>query len=414
MRRYLTTRQRSLDLCRMLEVEDYVIQPWSFVSPAKWHLGHTTWFFENFCLQRLCEQNPFDSAFHFLFNSYYESQGPHLEQARRGTLSRPSLARILEYRKNVDARMASAFDRMALESRELQAQWFEAVQLGLEHEQQHQELLLMDLKAVLFHQPGQPGLLRELPDTRTSLRRTQEWVDIPEGVHEVGAPRDGFAYDNERPLHRVFLPAARISKSLVTNADFVAFVHEGGYQRPEFWLSDGWSWVQKNQIQAPLYWKKRETHFEEYTLSGLRPLSEEAPVTHVSFYEAEAFARWQGMRLPTEFEWEIAARTESLDSAQLWQSDQLVECAPRETGGLSGSLWQWTQSAYLPYPGFMPFAGDFGEYNGKFMSGQMVLRGGCFATPREHYRASYRNFFYPEMRWHYSGIRLCQPLVPSP
>lgn len=416
MDRYLRIRQATQRICSSLEPEETVIQPWPFVSPAKWHLAHTTWFFETFCLRRFFEEPPFDARFHYLFNSYYESQGERLPQDRRGLLGRPFWREVLEYRRNVDERMREASRRIEAEPADRQSEWSRTVELGLQHEMQHQELLWMDLKAVFFHLPGRPALIAADRSPEPGLRVHLGRIEIPEGVYEIGTSEtesEEFSFDNERPRHRVYLEEAAVDDQLVTNADYLAFVNEGGYQRPELWLAAGWEWVRRNGIEAPLYWLKQEGKWAEFTLAGVMDLDELRPVSHVNYFEADAFARWQGARLPTEAEWEAAARAERASGpAQLWQSEKPAEAAPRPTGRLSGSLWQWTQSSYLPYPGFSPFPDGLGEYNGKFMCGQMVLRGGCLATPAEHFRPTYRNFFGPEMRWQFSGIRLARS--PSP
>lgn len=370
---YQQVRDVTSKVCAALEYEDHVVQPHWFISPPKWHLGHTTWFFETFCTGG----DPYNPFFPYIFNSYYETIGtPHVPQGERGALSRPTVREVNEYREHVD-------HKIGLLEVGAEIEWKRKLEVGLHHEQQHQELLFMDIKHILFHQPGRPAYRGPAPIApRPQTTPAHEWTEFSVGLYETGAMDDGFAFDNERPRHHIFLEKFSISTDLVTNAEFGEFVKDGGYKRPELWLSDGWAWVQKQNIKAPLYWLEDARVF---TLEGETDLHPQAPVAHVSYYEADAYARWQGARLPTEAEFETAFPG---DSPQ--------------------PLWQWTNSAYMSYPGYRPFAGALAEYNGKFMAGQMVLRGGCFATPEGHYRHTYRNFFYPEMRWQFSGIRLAK------
>lgn len=382
---YSLVRKNTVAICNPLEIEDYTVQPFAFVSPPKWHLGHTTWFFETFCLNRFFPIQVFDERFNFVFNSYYESQGQRIAQAQRGQLSRPTVREVLDYRKNVDERMQEALSQISKLSREKRSQWNFAVQLGLHHEQQHQELLFTDIKSILFRQPGYPAYSKGTKIDSEFPLKTKKWKAVSAGNYFIGNDLQNFAYDNEGPRHQVYLQDFEISEDLVTNGEYLKFVEDRAYQRSDLWLSDGWHWVQDSKIEAPLYWVKKENTWYEYTMSGLQKINLEAPVTHVSYYEADAFARWSGDRLPTEQEWEVA----NINS----------KCSP---------CWQWSQSAYLSYPGYKPFDGGFVEYNGKFMSGQMVLRGGSWATPLHHYRATYRNFFQPEMRWNFTGIKLAR------
>jgi ergothioneine biosynthesis protein EgtB len=380
MQDYQSVRDQSVKICSSLEIEDYIVQPHDFVSPPKWHLGHTTWYFETFCLREFFKSEPFNPHYHFLFNSYYESQGEHVPQGRRGVCSRPTVSEVLAYRRHIDGRMREAESMIATRDPESRETWRNVVEVGIHHEQQHQELLYMDIKHILSHQREQPALAGAPNDSATETA-ARTWREFRAGVFETGWSEPGFAYDSERPRHRVFLEDFRIREGLVSNAEFHEFIEDGGYQRPELWLADGWAWVKASAIRAPLYWTAPG---KQYSLQGEREIDPGSAVAHVSCFEADAFARWKKCRLPTEAEWEAAFGEEP--------------CA---------QLWQWTNSAYLPYPGYKPFPGALMEYNGKFMSGQMVLRGGCLATPEGHYRSTYRNFFYPHMRWMFSGVRLC-------
>lgn len=383
MLNYATVRQQTDEISSRLETEDHAVQPWPFVSPPKWHLGHTTWFFETFCLEPFFKIETFDPHFKYVFNSYYESQGDHISQDRRGILSRPSLERVREYRQKIDSRISEAEASLANLSIEDRHTWRANVELGLHHEQQHQELLCMDIKAILWHQPGKPALpsYKNQPEQN----RMPAWLEFPEGIYQIGATNSGFSYDNEKPSHKIYLEEFQISDALVTNAEYLEFIEADGYSQPQHWLSDGWSWINQSQVRHPLYWRKKDGHWLEYNLSGETEIRASDPVSHISYYEADAFARWKKCRLPTEAEWEVAFHKENAQA-----------------------LWQWTASSYLPYPGFKAFDRGFAEYNGKFMVNQMIMRGGCNCTPNNHYRPSYRNFYPPEMRWQFSGIRLAR------
>jgi ergothioneine biosynthesis protein EgtB len=381
---YESIRDKTLEICAPLEHEDHTVQPWPFVSPPKWHLGHTTWFFENFLLEPFFKMDSFDRGFKYVFNSYYESQGEHIEQARRGILSRPTLNEVLEYRRHVDRRMREALSTLDRLDDPDRRDFLANLELGLHHEQQHQELLMMDIKAVLWNQPGRPAYGASEGAGENTSSRTN-WLAVKEGLHEIGDEGPGFAYDNERPRHKVYVENFEIKDGLVTNEEYLAFIEAGGYSKPQYWLSDGWDWIRRTGASHPLYWSRSGNRWREYVLSGESELNLSAPVSHVNYYEADAFARWSGGRLPTEAEWEIAFANE-----------------PRQR------LWQWTASAYQPYPNYRPFARGFEEYNGKFMVNQIVMRGGCSCTPKNHYRPTYRNFFQPERRWQFSGIRLAR------
>ena len=393
--RLAATRRLGLDLAAPLSEADANLQPFADASPAKWHLAHTTWFFETFVLRDFAPgYRPFDERFHFLFNSYYEGEGERHARPRRGMLSRPSLAELRDWRAHVDAALERALP-------DLGSQALALVELGINHEQQHQELLLTDLLAGLAENPLEPAY-SELPAPACFAVEPTSWLPGRTGRVTIGAGAD-FAFDCERPRHDVLLAPHAIAARPVTNREWGEFIADGGYQTATLWLSDGWDWVQRERIEAPLYWHGDGTAF---TLGGRREIDAAAPVAHVSFYEADAFARWAGARLPTEAEWEDFAH--SADPMMGHQLDEAGPVAPRPGGGLFGDVWQWTASAFLPYPGFKPAPGAVGEYNGKFMSGQMVLKGASCATPRGHSRASYRNFFPPAARWQFTGVRLAR------
>jgi len=378
-------------------------------SPAKWHLAHTTWFFETFVLrERVAGYQPFDERYHFLFNSYYEAEGPRLPRPNRGMLTRPALDEIVRYRHHVTERLLQEFDN-------LPSDVMKVVELGCHHEQQHQELLQTDLLYLFAQNPLAPALWparqREESATATDLA----WVEGHSGLNEVGATGEAFVFDCELPRHRTWLTPHSLGSRLVTNAEWLEFVSSRGYQEPRLWLSDGWSWVRQNAIQAPLYWRGEGREWvSQFGLDGVTPLQPDAPVCHVSYYEADAFARWAGARLPTEAEFECAAAGVDPDKGNFLDAPGAV--SPRRAGAdhgiqqLFGDVWEWTGSAFLAYPGFQPAAGAIGEYNGKFMSGQFVLRGGSCATPRGHARATYRNFFYPHQRWQFTGVRLAKDM----
>lgn len=400
--RFEQTRERSVALSSILSAEDLMVQSMPDASPGKWHLAHTTWFFEQFVLARQAGYQPHDRAWQVLFNSYYQSIGPMHTRARRGMLSRPSLEAVLDYRRAVDDGVAQMIAAEADE--ELPA----FIELGLNHEQQHQELLLTDIKHALWCNPLQPAYRREPLQPARGNAPALRFVRGEEGVVKIGHAGDAFAFDNETPRHPQLLQPHAMANRLVTNAEFLAFVHDGGYRDPALWLSDGWDTVQAEGWQHPLYW--RDDLSSEFTLSGPSPLDPEAPVCHVSYFEADAFARWAGARLPTEAEWEHAAA--GLPIQGNFQEQQRFHPAVAPAGdGLQqcyGDLWEWTASPYVSYPGFRPLPGSLGEYNGKFMNGQWVLRGGSCVTPREHLRPTYRNFFPPHSRWQFAGIRLGQ------
>ncbi len=403
--RYSAVRSRTEDLARPLNAEDQVLQSMPDASPTKWHRAHTTWFFETFVLKPAAPgYRSVDERFAYLFNSYYEAVGPRHPRPARGLLSRPSIEEIAHYRVTVDGAM-EAF--LAEAPRANVADVMPLIALGCHHEEQHQELILMDILHAFAANPLRPAY-RELPaaprgETPAPLR----WHDVAGGQVEIGARDTGFAFDNERPRHAVTLPPYRLASRLVTNGEWRAFMADGGYERPTLWLSDGWTRASEERWQAPLYWRRHEDSWRVLTLNGEQSVDDDAPVCHVSYYEADAFARWAGKRLPTEVEWEHAAASVAI-AGNFLDSDRL-QPAPCTKPGLQqmfGDVWEWTQSAYAPYPGFKPLAGAAGEYNGKFMVNQMVLRGGACITPAAHIRVSYRNFFYPHMRWQFAGVRL--------
>ena len=397
--RLLATRRLTLDLAAPLSDADATLQPHPDASPAKWHLAHTTWFFETFVLRdHVPGYRLHDERWPFLFNSYYEGEGARLERGRRGMISRPSLHEVRGWRAHVD----EALERSLAD---LPDAALSLVELGLQHEQQHQELLLTDILAAFAANPLEPAY-GELPRTGRSDAPGHDggWTPGRTGVVEVGAPDDGFAFDSERPRHAALLHPHEIADRLVTNGEWLEFIADGGYRTASLWLSDGWDWVRREGVTAPLYWRAAER--SALTLAGRQPLDPAAPVTHVSYYEADAFARWAGARLPTEAEWESFARRADPSSGH--QLDRAGPVSPRAGGGPFGDVWNWTGSAFLPHPGFRPAEGTVGEYNGKFMSGQMVLKGASCATPRGHSRLSYRNFFPPAARWQFTGVRLAR------
>jgi len=400
--RYEAIRARTLELCSHLEPEDFVVQSMPDASPAKWHLAHTTWFFEHFILeQRLADYQPFDSGFHYLFNSYYYSAGQMFPRPQRGLLSRPSVRQIMSYRDHVDESL-----RALLRRADGNAELGQLVQLGLNHEQQHQELLLTDVKHLFSRNPIKPSVSPRLRQPPRVDQRRLEYIDQPAGIHEIGAEGNGFCFDNETPRHATLLRPNQISSRLVSNAEYLEFIRDGGYTETGLWLSDGWASVCQHGWNRPLYWSQDLQ--SEFTLGGERDLDPAAPVVHVSYYEADAYARWAGARLPTEAEWEVAARRRPVDGnlaeAGYWHPIS-AEASNRQ---FYGDAWEWTASPYVAYPGFKPLAGSLGEYNGKFMCSQMTVRGGSCVTPGDHIRATYRSFFYPDARWQFLGIRLAR------
>ncbi|MEQ8428123.1 MAG: ergothioneine biosynthesis protein EgtB [Gammaproteobacteria bacterium] len=398
---YRGVRNTSVAICQPLAIEDYTVQPCPEVSPPKWHLGHTTWFFEEMLLTRYVDSyQRFNPDFAELFNSYYKGAGKHWIQAERGQLSRPTVAEVLEYRQQVDTELLRF-----LQEEDPDTEILKLIELGLHHEQQHQELLYMDIKYILGVNPLLPCYATQpLPG---SPEPSLDWVHINEGVYEVGHGNDKeFSYDNERPRHKTYLYPCAIRQSLVTNGEFLAFIEAGGYEKPEHWLSKGYDFIKQHNISAPLYWTRKNDDWYEFGLHGLRPLELNAPVCHISYFEASAFAAWSDARLPTEQEFEVALQQGSIPSEQ----KRPLALQPYNANA-GNQLWCWTSSHYSPYPGFKTFDGPLHEYNGKFMCNQFVLRGGCVATPEGHLRYSYRNFYEPHQRWMFSGLRLARDEV---
>ena len=405
--RYMQVRGATLALAAPLSPEDQAVQTRLEVSPTKWHLAHTSWFFEAFLLQTFDPgYRVFDAGFNYLFNSYYEAVGARIPRAERGLISRPDAATILSYRAHIDA----AMEKLILSaSHQDWPRICELLTLGLHHEQQHQELILMDIKHVLSVNPSHPAYLAA--DAPQASTVAADWMEFPGGLYEIGHEGEGFAFDNEGPRHKVWLEPFALMNRTVTVGEYLRFIQDGGYARAEYWLSDGWDMVRAENWRAPQYWSETDDGWTIFTLSGHHRLNENEPVCHVSYYEADAYARWAGKRLPSEAEWEVAAtRGPRLDPAiGNFADGKLFHPTVASGAGLSqmfGDVWEWTQSAYLAYPRFRPAAGAVGEYNGKFMSGQMVLRGGSVVTPAGHIRASYRNFFPPSYRLAFSGLRL--------
>jgi ergothioneine biosynthesis protein EgtB len=402
--RLLDTRHISHELSAPLSAEDMTVQAMEDASPTKWHLAHVTWFFETFILAKhLPGYRVFDETFHYCFNSYYESQGARQPRPKRGLLTRPSAERVTAYRAHVDDALRT------LCARGIDAEVARLIEVGINHEQQHQELLLTDILALFAASPLKPAYRARQPRTARPERAVARWLDFPGGIARIGHDGDGFAWDNESPSNDALLHPFRLADRLVTNGEWLEFMADGGYAKAEHWLADGWATVNREGWQAPLYWERGDGAWLAMSLEGLHPVERAAPVCHVSYFEADAFARWAGKRLPTEFEWEVAAQGLAPDDGAPAFGALRPQPAGPETGALRqmyGHVWQWTQSAYLPYPRYRPPAGALGEYNGKFMVSQQVLRGSSCATPAGHTRPTYRNFFYPHQRWQFVGLRL--------
>jgi len=401
------TRTKTEYICGPLQPEDFVVQPVDEVSPPKWHLAHTTWFFENFVLKdHVDDYKLFDDDYHFLFNSYYETEGDRWIRSKRGSLSRPWVNEIMSYRKYVNEHMENFLAQEHLESGLL-----DVLEIGIHHEQQHQELMLYDIKHILGINPLFPVYRPHYPD-REAPNLSVAFLAVPEGTYDIGFNGQGFHFDNEEGRHRVFLEAFEIQDRLVTIGEYLEFVEAGGYQDFRCWLMEGFEWVKTNQIIAPFYWFKEGEDWFRFTLSGKEPLDLTAPVSHISYYEADAFAKWKGMRLPTEFEWEVACQLyePTIPPRANFLDKGYLRTMPRvgDHKQFYGDAWEWTSSAYLPYPYYQVPEGAIGEYNGKFMVNQMVLRGGSFGTMENHIRPTYRNFFHPQLRWHFTGFRLAR------
>jgi ergothioneine biosynthesis protein EgtB len=403
--RFNAVRKLTSTLAEKLHPEDSVVQTDMDVSPPKWHLAHTTWFFENFILKKYIRNyKPYHPSYDFLFNSYYQSQGTREQRNRRGYHPRPLLNEVLDYRTAIETAINDL-----LTSDNSNQDLTMLTELGIHHEQQHQELLITDLKNIWSRSPLFPSFnIREEALNKTSEAK---WLPVEEGLFETGYAGNGFHYDNEGPRHKIYLDGFEISSQPLLTGEYLEFINAGGYQQWKYWLHEGWDWVVTNNIKAPLYWDKIDDTWYIYTLSGFKRIDENEILTHISFYEAEAFARWRGYRLPTEHEWEVAANLYGKNDISfnfLDQSKFHPSGVGEENTAFLGQVWEWTNSSYLPYPGFKPWEGDVGEYNGKFMINQMVLRGGSCASPQDHIRFSYRNFFHPHLRWQFTGIRLAK------
>ncbi|MFM9947805.1 MAG: ergothioneine biosynthesis protein EgtB [Saprospiraceae bacterium] len=430
LQRFRNIRCQTEALCQPLQTEDFVVQPIVDVSPPKWHLGHTTWFFENFILAKYSPgYQPFNAGYNYFFNSYYESQGPRVLRSNRGNMTRPSAADIFSYRKHVDEHLGALLENndQLFENEDFAL----TLEVGLQHEQQHQELLVTDLKYILRNNPlfpvyqehAAPATPRSRPADWSCTAELQfgglqpesrpvGWLEFENGLYEIGHRSADFCWDNELSAHQVYLGDFAVQDRLVTNGEYLEFMRDGGYKRFEYWLSEGWEWVQKLEEQAPLYWYHHNGEWWHYTLHGFEKVNPDLPVTHLSYFEADAFANWKGHRLPTEFEWEIACKLTHGQipvEANFLENGNFHPQAAQNTQ-LFGDAWEWTSSAYLPYPHYPRFKGALGEYNGKFMINQMILRGGSVATPRSHIRATYRNFFHTDKRWQFTGIRLAKSL----
>lgn len=405
--RYTNIRNTSTSICAPLASEDHVVQPVIFVSPPKWHLAHTTWFFEQFVLgPNMKGYKVYNENYNYLFNSYYESIGARVLRTDRGNMTRPGTEEILKYRAYVDHAMIEFLGTGAASDVK------DLIELGLNHEQQHQELLYTDIKYILGHNPLFP-VYKESSSVPAEAPRKANYIEVEDDIYAIGHEGDGFCFDNEKGSHRVFLHAFRFMDRLITNGEYMEFMDAGGYKDPLLWLGEGWDWVKQNNIGSPLYWYKIDNDWWNYTLGGLKKTDPSLPVTHVSYYEADAFARWKGKRLLTEFEWEIACKKYQpavTPRSNFMQSGTYHPSAATGHYQLLGDAWEWTNSAYLPYPFYKQEKGALGEYNGKFMVNQMVLRGGSCVTPQDHIRITYRNFFHPDERWQFTGIRLAESI----
>ncbi len=401
--RFFTARKLTLDLAAPLSDADATVQSMPDASPTKWHLAHVTWFLESFVLRdHIPDYRAFDADFAFLFNSYYETEGRRQPRNMRGLLTRPALSRILDYRAYVDGAIAAKWEHLPASALDL-------IELGIQHEQQHQELLLTDILHLFAQNPTHPAYWPDTVRAVSAEADTLQWIEGPSGLHSIGHDGGGFGFDCEAPRHEVVLQPFALADRTISNGEWMEFMTDGGYAEPRHWLSDGWAWVQRENVTSPLYWEQHvDGQWMSFGLDGLQGIDPAAPVTHISLYEADAYASWAGARLPTEAEWEVvAARRNAMEGNQL-DAPGPIRPSSAMSGMMFGNVWQWTGSAFRPYPRFQAAEGAVGEYNGKFMSGQFVLRGGSCATPRGHVRASYRNFFYPHQRWQFTGVRLAK------
>lgn len=408
--RFLRTQNRTDEIVRPLTAEDCLLSVTADTSPAKWHLGHTSWFFAKFLLGKFSGYQ-ISPEFDFVFNSYYKTFGAHIPKESRKSLSRPGLEEVLDWRNEIRGKVTETLTQASIDQFDGLRR---VLEMGIHHEEQHQELLLMDIKRNFFENPQRPRYKSTVLASAHEQKESR-WVNVPSGLIEMGIPLGAteFHYDNESDAHQRWVDSFMLMSHPVSNGEFLHFIHEGGYETPRFWLSDGWDTVQRKNWQHPLYWENRDGDWWLFTLWGMVPLDLDAPVCHLSYYEADAYARFRGARLPTEFEWEAAARKIEVtgDFSEAGTFEPLIPEDGEEFTGIHGTVWEWTQSAYLPYPRFENFPGDFAEYNGKFMVNQMVLRGGSCVTPRSHYRTTYRNFYHPGMRWQFSGARLARDLA---
>jgi ergothioneine biosynthesis protein EgtB len=400
-------RNKTVELCLPLKIEDYSLQPIADVSPPKWHLGHTSWFFETMILkQKIKNYKEFDKDYPYLFNSYYENLGERILRTNRGNLSRPTVDEVIKYRDHVDKYMHELLNNNPDD------EIIFLTELGIQHEQQHQELLITDIKYILGNNPLFP-IYKDDVKIKNDMTSEAKMLEIDEGIYNIGYEGNDFFYDNEKGVHKVFLHPFAIMNRLVTNGEYLEFIESGGYQDHDLWLSDGWAWINQNNIAKPEYWHKIAGQWHYYTLAGLRKLDMNVPVSHISYFEAEAFARWKGKRLATEFEWEVACSKFAPDIPENANLQENAIFAPNATDNFQffGDVWEWTGSSYLPYPFYKKDKGALGEYNAKFMIDQMVLRGGSTATPKSHIRKTYRNFFQTDKRWQFTGIRLAEYLI---
>ncbi|MDQ3394256.1 MAG: ergothioneine biosynthesis protein EgtB [Bacteroidota bacterium] len=407
--RYKNVRDKSLEICKPLSPEDFVVQPIDDVSPPKWHMGHTTWFFETFILLEYAKRyRKFHEKYNYLFNSYYEGAGERVNRSHRGNMTRPTVEEIYKYRQYVDTAMMEFLDGL----QEMPSRIAYLLEIGLQHEQQHQELLITDIKYILGNNPLFPAYNKDLTTNGKHEGSNSKYITMEGGLFEIGATTHGFKFDNEMGVHQVYLHPFQFMDRLVTNGEYLEFVESGAYQDFRYWLLEGWEWVKLHQVEAPLYWFKIENKWHHYTMQGLKEVNLYEPIAHVNYFEADAYANWKKKRLLTEFEWEVACKFLQKDiptGANFLDQGNFRPIAAK-TDQLYGDVWEWTQSAYLPYPFFEKEEGALGEYNGKFMVSQMVLRGGSCATMKNHIRPTYRNFFHPDKRWQFTGIRLAESL----